>query len=555
MSDGQSRCQVTAPASTLCQQRGRSSVAIPSDQQPPAVYKSNDDRLVEPPQRIIDLEKAVAIQHIRSRSSSKSTRTPTSLVSHTASSSGKESARSHPSSPLGRCSRAVRYVRYGVFAVYQRLFTSVCVVNLAVVLAIAHRQSWDGARVFSLDNLATLASSNFLLAILFRQDWLINILFRTAWLVPWSVPLRLRRIVSRVYCFGGIHSGAAVMGTGWWIGFTVLLCREGVTKGTYKPILLLLALVISSLLATIVLLSLPQLRTRFHNTWELTHRFLGWTAILLFWAQILLLTNQKATASAPFAHVLVRTPTFWCLAGMTALLIYPWLHLRRWTFTATPLSSHAVRLTSPHTVYKYSCLVLSSSPLREWHPFATFPTTSSAGDQAESSMVVSAAGDWTRGLIATASLRAKEQAQNGESNEGVQMQFWVKSHPRAGVMSFSALYARVIIVTTGSGIGPSLGSLLDRPHGQVARLIWSTRSPLKTYGEEMMGLVRRADPEALVLDTDELGRPDLLQVTYRMCMEVGAEAVFVLSNETVTRMMMGGLEKKGVPVYGPIWDS
>jgi hypothetical protein len=40
-----------------------------------------------------------------------------------------------------------------------------------------------------------------------------------------------------------------------------------------------------------------------------------------------------------------------------------------------------------------------------------------------------------------------------------------------------------------------------------------------------------------------------------MCVEVGAEAVFVLSNETVTRMMMGGLEKKGVPVYGPIWDS
>ena len=541
---------MTAPASTPCLQRGRSSpVAIPSPH-PPAACRADNARLVEPPRRITDLEKAVAIQSTRSRSSSKSTRAPASLPE------GEKKTRSHASSPLGRCSRAVRCVRYGVFAVYQRLFTSVVVVNLAVVLAIWHHQSWYGARVFTLDNLATLASSNFLLAILFRQDWLINILFRTAWLVPWSVPLRLRRIVSRVYCFGGIHSGAAVMGTGWWIGFTGLMCWDGVKKGTYAPILLLLALVICSLLVTIVLLSLPQLRARFHNTWELTHRFLGWTAILLFWAQILLLTNHNATASEPFTHLLVRTPTFWCLAAMTALLIYPWLLLRRWTFTATPLSSHAVRLTSPRTVHKYSCLVLSSSPLREWHPFATFPTASSAGDQAESSMVVSAAGDWTRGLIATASLRSEEQVQSDESKQqGVQMRFWVKSHPRAGVMSFSALYARVIIVTTGSGIGPALGSLLDRPHGQVARLIWSTRSPLKTYGEEMMGLVQRADPEALVLDTDELGRPDLLQVTYRMCAEVGAEAVFVLSNETVTRMMMGGLEKKGVPVYGPIWDS
>ena len=556
MSDGQTSCQVTtASAPPPCQQqRGRSDVALPSDQAPTAVFKSDGSRLVEPPRKISDLEKAVVIQHVRARSSSKSTRTPTSLAERSAE-GGKVSARSNPSSPLGRCSRAVRCVRYGVFAVYQRLFTSVVVVNLAVVLAIASHLSWDAARVFTLDNLATFASSNFLLAILFRQDWLINILFRTAWLVPWSVPLRLRRIVSRVYCFGGIHSGASTVGTAWWIGFTVLLCREGVTKGTYKPVLLLLALAISSLLVTIVLLSLPQLRTRIHNTWELTHRFLGWTAILLFWAQILLLTNNKTTASASFGHLLVMTPTFWCLAGMTALLIYPWVHLRRWTFTATPLSSHAVRLTSPDTVYKYSCLVLSSSPLLEWHPFATFPTPSSAGDQAETSMVVSAAGDWTRGLIAAASQLSKEQAQSDESKQGVQMQFWVKSHPRAGVMSFSALYARVLIVTTGSGIGPALGSLLDRPHGQVARLIWSTRSPLKTYGEEMMSLVRRADPEALVLDTDEMGRPDLLQVTYRMCVEVGAEAVFVLSNETVTRMMMGGLEKKGVPVYGPIWDS
>lgn len=544
--------QVTT-APPQCPQRGSrssSTTAIPSPH-PAAAYKADNSRLVEPPQRITDLEKAVARQSTRSRSSSESTRAPASLASHTAA-----EGKSHPSSPRGRTSRAVRHVRYGIFAVYQRLFTSVFVANLAVVLAIWHHQSWDGTEVFTLDNLATLASSNFLLAILFRQDWLINILFRTAWLVPWSFPLRLRRMVSRVYCFGGIHSGAAVMGTGWWVGFTGLMSWEGVARGAYTPVLLLLALVVCSLLVGIVLLSLPQLRTRYHNTWELTHRFMGWMAILLFWAQILLLTKHDATAEAPFAHLLVRTPSFWCLAAMTALLIYPWLLLRRWTFTATPLSSHAVRLTSPHTVHKYSCLVLSSSPLREWHPFATFPTTSPASDQAESSMVVSAAGDWTRGLIATASLRSKEQAQSDESKtQGVQMRFWVKSHPRAGVMSFSALFARVIIVTTGSGIGPALGSLLDRPHGQVARLIWSTRSPLKTYGEEMMGLVRRADPDALVLDTDELGRPDLLQVTCRMCVEVGAEAVFVLSNETVTRMMMGGLEKKGVPVYGPIWDS
>lgn len=144
-----------------------------------------------------------------------------------------------------------------------------------------------------------------------------------------------------------------------------------------------------------------------------------------------------------------------------------------------------------------------------------------------------------------------EQGKDGS----VQMQFWVKSHPRAGVLSLSCLYARVVIITTGSGIGPCLSSLLDRPQHQVARLVWSTRSPRKTYGAEMLALVDQADRDALVLDTDEMGRPDLLQVAFKAYKEMRAEAVFVLSNEAVTRAVVGGLEKRGVPAFGPIWDS
>jgi hypothetical protein len=31
--------------------------------------------------------------------------------------------------------------------------------------------------------------------------------------------------------------------------------------------------------------------------------------------------------------------------------------------------------------------------------------------------------------------------------------------------------------------------------------------------------------------------------------------VFVLSNERVTRKVVYGLESRGVPAFGPIWDS
>lgn len=525
-------------------QRGRSA-PLPSNR-PTEISDPDEFRLIDPPQPIVDLEQG--LQHSHSKSISMSSEA--TLLERT-------STHNHQGLPPERYPRIVRRLLYGVFAVYQRLFTFVFVVNLAAILSLLHDQSWNGSKVFTIDNLATLASSNFLLAILFRQDWLINLLFRTAWLVPWSTPLWARRAISRVYCYGGIHSGAAAAGSVWWITFTCVLAREGVTRGAYTPTILILTLLISSLLMTILTLSLPRLRTRHHDTWELTHRFLGWLSIVLFWAQMLLLTHYTSTSSIPhqgFGHLLLRTPTFYNLTSITLLLIYPWLLLRRWTFTATPLSNHALQLSFPNRVHKYSCLVLSSSPLREWHPFATFPNTSPLGTR--NSLVVSAAGDWTKDLIATAHWKTKEQKIKGtHTATGVPMQFWVKSHPRAGVLSLSCLYARVVILTTGSGIGPSLSSLLDRPHHQAARLVWSTRSPRATYGADVLALVEKADPDALVLDTDEMGRPDLLQVAYAMYVETRAEAVFVLSNEKVTRMVVGGLEERGVPAYGPIWDS
>ncbi|KAF3035328.1 hypothetical protein E8E12_005827 [Didymella heteroderae] len=545
MSYIQRQREATGPAKTPCQSPVKSA-PIPSGR-PTAIFDPDQFRLIEPPRRIIDLEKGP--QHSHFGSSLRSSRSDASICSSTALLE-KASSPTHQSLPPKRHHRITRRLRYSLFAVYQCLFTFVFLLNAAAVLVLLHLSSWHNSKAFQVNNLATLASSNFLLAILFRQDWLVNLLFRTAWLVPWSLPLRIRRIVSRVYCYGGIHSGAAVAGTSWWIAFTCMLSWEGVAHGSFTPFILVLTLVIASLLITIVTLSLPGVRARYHDTWELTHRFLGWLSILLFWAQILLLTSYISVLSPElsFASTLTHTPTFWTLIAITALLVYPWLLLRRWTFTATLLSDHALQLSFPNKVHKYSCLVLSDSPLREWHPFATFPSAARGADETGNSLVVSAAGDWTQGLIS----RAQQHTPGGRKSD---MRFWVKSHPRAGVLSLSCIYARVLILTTGSGIGPCLSSLLDRPATQMARLVWSTRSPLRTYGEHMLRLVHEADPDALVLDTDQMGRPDLLSIAWSMYVEMQAEAVFVLSNERVTRTVVGGLERRGVPAFGPIWDS
>lgn len=485
----------------------------------------------------------------------------------------KQQAATHPTT---RCLRVGRYLRYSAFTVYRRLFTFVFVLNSLGALILVRRHGCRFERAFTLDTLATLASSNFLLAILVRQDLVVNLLFRTAWLVPWHVPLRIRKIAARVYCYGGVHSGAAIAGTLWWMIFTVALSWTFVKAGLHMFVVTILTWVVLVLLLTILLLALPSLRARYHDTFEITHRFLGWTSIALFWAQVLLLTQHNASTTASlvtphrFFALLIRTPTFYTLLLTSLFLIYPWLHLRRWTFTATPLSSHALLLSFPNTIHKFSCLSISTSPLREWHPFATFPSSSRCNSPASSgrtspstSIVISSAGNWTSSLILaaqgkTASQLAMLAQQTGreKGNEGeVRMRFWVKGHPKAGVLSLSCLFPRVIILTTGSGIGPALSSLLDRPPGQFVRLIWSTRTPRHTYGARMLDLVEQADKDTLIIDTSAMGRPDLLEVALRVYREVQAEAVFVLSNEKVTRMVVGGLEKRGVCAFGPIWDS
>lgn len=543
-------------------------ISLPLPVFPPALAFDPHQFLLPPSyEEVTDLEKALRISPEQSTSSNGANHYAATSSSDHFCPGTRIKREPVSSSPRGYI-RAIRYLRFTILTVYRRLFTLVFLLNLIGISALLRQSSTDANKTFNLDTLAVLTSSNLLVAILVRQDFLINILFRAAWLVPWYVPLSVRAKVARVYCYGGIHSGAAVAGTLWWAVFTGLLSYKFTKERSHTLPIVIITWMALLLLFTIVLLALPLVRAKHHNTFEITHRFLGWTSIALFWAQLFLLTIHERTASV-FVETgetrLLTNPTFWNLTAITLLIIYPWTRLRRWTFTANPLSSHALQLTLPNKLHKFSCLSISSTPLQEWHPFATFPSTNP--EESGASMVISDAGNWTRRVIQDAevqstvrkakneSLTNGEKVFRGDGTGKVLMRFWVKSHPTAGVLSLSCLFPRVLIVTTGSGIGPSLSSLLDRPVNQFARLIWSTRAPCTTYGSNLLSLVHQADPDALIIDTSQMGRPDLLDVAWKMYQEVEAEAVFVLSNAMVTRNVVGGLEGRGVRAFGPIWDS
>ena len=115
------------------------------------------------------------------------------------------------------------------------------------------------------------------------------------------------------------------------------------------------------------------------------------------------------------------------------------------------------------------------------------------------------------------------------------------------------LYERVVYVVTGSGIGPCLGQILAAR--VPARLVWSTRSPRATYGDALVDEVEAAQPDAVIWDTTERGKPDLLRLAHQAYRDFDAEAVFVVSNKPTTWRLVHGLERLGIPAFGPIWDS
>jgi ferredoxin-NADP reductase len=151
-------------------------------------------------------------------------------------------------------------------------------------------------------------------------------------------------------------------------------------------------------------------------------------------------------------------------------------------------------------------------------------------------LTISRAGDWTSRLI-----------------DEKPSHLWVKGIPTAGVGNIDQLFRKVLWVATGSGIGPCLPHLLART--APAQLVWSTREPARTYGDELLNEIRSSVPDAVVWDTSADGKPDLLKIAYEAYLGSGAEAVICISNRQTTWSLVEGFEQRGVPAFGAIWDS
>ncbi|PKX90060.1 putative NRPS-like enzyme [Aspergillus novofumigatus IBT 16806] len=431
--------------------------------------------------------------------------------------------------------KVVRGLRYRVFIVYRRLFTLIWMANIAALLCVLFVPKIGPQWI------STIAFINLTIAVLVRQDAVINILYTICCSVPKSWPLAIRRRCAKIYHLGGVHSGAAMAATAWFagsIGYNIYnQVDDARVLAKVSPATLTLSLIVLLLLFAMIGFAYPTFRKQRHNTFERIHRFFGWTILGIIWIQTILSIRDQRGAQS-LGRAVISSPKFWMLLVITASIASSWIFLRKVPVDAEVLSNHAVRLHFDYTMPVNGTFTrLSERPLFEWHSFATVPAPTAVNGRPKGySLVVSRAGDWT-----------------GRQISKPPTHFWVRDIPTCGVMRIATLFNRVVLVGTGSGIGPLLG------HIQVPtcpfRLVWSTPNPIDTFGKDVVDAVYAADHGAIVHDTKKQGRPDLVRLTWDAVQEFQAEAVIVISNEKLTKKVVYGMETRGVPAYGAIWDS
>lgn len=469
--------------------------------------------------------------------------------------------------PDERQSEFTGLMRFTWFSTYRRLFSVVFAGNMIAVIILTSKLWPTAFRDINLSTLATAASANFTVAILIRQDYISNSLYHICWRIPHSTHPRVRQVFAKVYEQGGVHSGASVAGTCWFLILTAVIIKFYVDQILVSIPILTLTCILMSILVFVIVFAWPKSRAKIvakldktgakikggssspgHNRFEMSHRFGGWLAIALFWAEAVLLVDRfRKTNHTSFGSELVRLPTFWFLIVITFHLVLPWIMLRKWTFEVKQCSNHAIQLSTNHKLEPLSGLAISTSPLLEWHPFATFPKVDGTPG---TSMIVSKAGDWTSRNV---------------SNP--QTQYWVKGFPKTGVLSMALVFKKVVVVTTGSGIGPCLSLMLEThkiKKTQIGAILWQAHDPFTTYGDELVGRVLDSTQHAVIVDSSFMkkqkkimmtAKDHLIPMSYNLFLESGAEAVFVISNKELTKEIVNSLEKRGVPAYGPIWDS
>ena len=335
---------------------------------------------------------------------------------------------------------------------------------------------------------------------------------------------------------GGIHAGGALAGTAWLCAFTgvaTLARAHHPTSVTVTTLVLSYGLVALALL--VVVCAAPPVRSRAHDVFELSHRFGGWTAIGLFWMlTVHLAVRQRGDAAA--LEAIASSWHVWVLAILTASVASPWLRLRR-----VPVDRRAPVLARRHRPLR----LRRHAGVRVGGRDQPQPVARMArvrdGDHARVDPDTACSSRVpATGPGGSSTIRRRTSGCGGRRSR----RRWPRSRCSTSV---SSTWSPAAASDRASGRSSPLASPRAwcgpraTPRPPTATTSW-TRS-------------QAAQPDAVIWDTTRRGKPDLAQLAQQACRDFDAEAVFVVSNKATTLRLVHGLERLGIPAFGPIWDS
>ncbi|KAF5175890.1 Adenylate-forming reductase [Thalictrum thalictroides] len=419
----------------------------------------------------------------------------------------------------------------GLFTVYKRLFVVCLSINLCCLI-LAATGSFPYAR-----NRATLFSiANILTLVLCRSEALLRVIFWLAVKVlgrSW-VPLPLKTATtSFLQCLGGVHSGCGVSSVIWLVYSLVLTLKD---KENTSSGIIAVASTILALLCLSSLAAFPLVRHLHHNVFERTHRFAGWTSLVLVWVFIFLTLSYDPISKSYDnlrISVLMKAQEFWFTLAITVVIILPWVTVRRVPVKVTAPSGHASIIKFEGGVKAGILGRISPSPLSEWHAFGII-----SDGKNDHMMLAGAVGDFTKSLVA-----------NPPSH------LWVRQVHFAGLPYLTNMYDRVLLVATGSGICVFLSFLLQPCSADVC-LLWVAKGIEQNFGTEIKKAVSGFPTDKVIVhDTAISGRPNVSQMSIDAAKKWGAQVVIVTSNPEGSRDVVDACKGVGIPAFGPIWDS
>jgi predicted ferric reductase len=386
---------------------------------------------------------------------------------------------------------------------------------------------------------------NILIAVLVRNELILHLMYRFAVWTSVKIVYGKYYFNSGVHHIGGVHASCATWGFLWLVVDVFQQLgnpSDPLSMATSSDsISIAISVILLTLLFIIILTAFPPLRHRFHDTFEINHRYLGWSCLgILVLHQIrfqfIIALNQAYPLDALFTN-----PVLLMIALMVVSIFLPWISVQCFDNFRMYCPSEGVLVIAFPGKADVGTFARISLDGIEWHSFSVARTSfNEQTAKTEIHLIVGAVGDWTKNLI--------QQVRKGRLPE----RLWVRRAKPPGFMFSINAYSRVVVVATGAGIAPVIPHVIKNSHKLC--IVWIANEHKQTYGEELWSLLD-SHPRCNLFDTAIQGRPKAEHLAVQAVRDFGAQAVFCVSNKLVTENVVKACLKKGIPAYGATWDS